>query len=37
MIIYTSTRARANITAVPEAVTNGEPVEITRLMVPLLW
>ncbi|CAI0786209.1 type II toxin-antitoxin system Phd/YefM family antitoxin [Serratia entomophila] len=30
MIIYTSTQARANIAAVLDAATNGEPVEITR-------
>lgn len=30
MIIYTSTQARANIAAVLNAATNGEPVEIIR-------
>jgi len=30
MITYTSTQARANISAVLESATNGEPVEITR-------
>jgi len=30
MIIYTSTQARANISAVLDAATSGEPVEIIR-------
>ncbi|WP_025123562.1 MULTISPECIES: type II toxin-antitoxin system Phd/YefM family antitoxin [unclassified Serratia (in: enterobacteria)] len=30
MIVYTSTQARANISAVLDAATSGEPVEITR-------
>ncbi|NIG62473.1 MAG: type II toxin-antitoxin system Phd/YefM family antitoxin [Serratia symbiotica] len=30
MIIYTSTQTRANIAAVLDAATNGEPLAITR-------